>query len=69
MALPLRPGLGTESHDITFNDEGTRGYSAALSQGIVLDTTDPANPSVLTSFLDPAINVLAPVRPGDDRRP
>lgn len=35
----------------------TRGYSAALSQGIILDTEDPANPSVLTSFLDPAINV------------
>jgi hypothetical protein len=57
VALPPRPGLGTESHDITFNEEGTRGYSAALSQGIILDTDDPANPSVLTSFLDPAINV------------
>jgi len=55
--LPPRPGLGTESHDITFNEEGTRAYSAALSQGIILDTTDPAAPSVLTSFLDPAINV------------
>lgn len=57
VALPPRPGLGTESHDITFNEDGTRGYSAALSQGIILNTEDPANPSVLTSFLDPAINV------------
>ena len=57
VALPTRPGLGTESHDITFNEDGSRGYSAALSQGIILDTTDPAAPSVLTSFLDPAINV------------
>ena len=66
--LPTRPGLGTESHDITFNEQGTRGYSAALSQGIILDTTDPAAPSVLTSFLDPAINVwhqADPVTIGD----
>lgn len=52
-----RPGLGTESHDITFNDEGTRAYSAALSQGVILNTEDPANPSVITQFEDPAINV------------
>ena len=38
---PPRPGLGTESHDITFNDDGTRAYSAALSQGVIIDTTRP----------------------------
>ena len=57
LALPLRPGLGTESHDITFNEAGDRAYSAALSQGVIIDTSDPAAPSVVTSFLDPAINV------------
>ena len=51
------PGLGTESHDITFNADGTRAYSAALSQGVIIDTTDPANPIIVTSFVDPAINV------------
>jgi hypothetical protein len=55
--LPIRPGLGTESHDITFNAEGTRAYSAALSQTVILDTEDPANPTVISSFVDPAINV------------
>jgi hypothetical protein len=55
--LPTRPGLGTESHDITFNEDGSRAYSAALSQGVIIDTEDPANPSIVTSFLDPAINV------------
>jgi hypothetical protein len=55
--LPIRPGLGTESHDITFNAEGTRAYSAALSQTVIIDTEDPANPSVISSFVDPAINV------------
>jgi hypothetical protein len=68
LALPTRPGLGTESHDITFNTSGTRAYSAALSQGVIIDTTDPANPSLVTSFLDPTINVWHqsdPVRIGD----
>jgi hypothetical protein len=57
IALPTRPGLGTESHDITFNEDGSRAYSAALSQGVILDTTDPGNPKLITSFLNPAINV------------
>jgi hypothetical protein len=55
--LPIRPGLGTESHDITFNADGTRAYSAALSQTVIIDTTDPADPQVISSFVDPAINV------------
>jgi hypothetical protein len=57
LALPLRPGLGTESHDITFNEAGDRAYSAALSQGVIIDTSDPAAPTIVTSFLDPTINV------------
>jgi hypothetical protein len=55
--LPTRPGVGTESHDITFNEEGTRAYSAALSQGVIIDTTDPSSPKIVTSFLDHTINV------------
>jgi hypothetical protein len=55
--LPVRPGLGTESHDITFNADGTRAYSAALSQTVIIDTEDPADPHVISSFVDPAINV------------
>ena len=55
--LPPRPGLGTESHDITFSDDGKRAYSAALSQGVIIDTRDPANPAMISSFLDPTINV------------
>ena len=55
--LPPRPGLGTESHDITFSDDGSRAYSAALSQGVIIDTRNPATPSIVASFLDPAINV------------
>jgi len=57
LPLPTRPGLGTESHDITFNEAGTRAYSAALSQGVIIDTTDPGAPKLITSYLNPAINV------------
>ena len=57
IAISPRPGLGTDSHDITFNTAGDRAYSAALSQGLIIDTTDPAKPVLLTSFVDPAINV------------
>ncbi|MFP5310052.1 MAG: LVIVD repeat-containing protein [Actinomycetes bacterium] len=57
LPLPPRPGLGTDSHDITFNADGTRAYSAALSQTVIIDTSKPAAPRIVTSFVDPAINV------------
>jgi hypothetical protein len=41
--LPVVPtSLGSESHDITFDADGDRAYSAAISQTLVLDTTNPA---------------------------
>ncbi|HSJ19536.1 MAG TPA: hypothetical protein VK964_03085 [Nocardioidaceae bacterium] len=56
--IPFVPlSLGSESHDITFNEDGTRAYAAALSQTLVLDTTDPENPVQVSQILDPAINV------------
>ena len=58
LSLPVVPtSLGSESHDITFNEAGTRAYSAAISQTLVLDTTNPAKPSILTQIVDPAVNV------------
>jgi hypothetical protein len=57
LSLPTRPGLGTESHDITFGKSGDRAYSAALSQGVVIDTEDPARPEIISSYVDPTINV------------
>ena len=56
--IPFVPtSLGSESHDITFSADGTRAYSAALSQTLVLDTTDPADPEVVGQIIDPAVNV------------
>ena len=57
LSLTPLPGLGSDSHDITFNKDGTRGYSAALSHGVILDTTNPALPTIVSEFDDEAINV------------
>ncbi len=57
--IPFVPAsLGSESHDITFNASGTRAYSAALSQTLVLNTSDPARPRIIGQIVDPAINVV-----------
>lgn len=55
---PVPTSLGADSHDITFNAKADRAYSAALSQTAVIDTTDPAAPKVLSTIVDPTINVV-----------
>ena len=57
MALPPTPGLGAESHDITFNRRGTRAYSAALSQTVSINTENPRAPKIISVIVDPTINV------------
>lgn len=70
MLPPVPLSLGTESHDITFDATGDRAYSAALSQGVIIDTTDPANPEIISNFVDPTIQVWHQSDPIDigDRR-
>ncbi|HWG95346.1 MAG TPA: S-layer homology domain-containing protein [Mycobacteriales bacterium] len=55
---PVPTSLGTESHDIFFNADGTRAYAAALSSTLVLDTSDPEAPRVISQVVDPSINVV-----------
>jgi hypothetical protein len=67
--IPFVPtSLGSESHDITFNASGTRAYSAALSQTLVLDTTDPRDPEIISEIVDPSINVSHQADPVTLRR-
>ena len=64
--VPL-PGA-EDSHDITFNADGTRAYSAALDHTAILDTTDAALPKVLGFIEDPTITLhhqADPVTVGD----
>lgn len=69
LVLPTVPAsLGTESHDITFNAKGDRAYSAALSQGVIIDTSKPEAPRVITTWVDPTIQVWHqsdPIQIGD----
>jgi hypothetical protein len=53
--LPLPTGLS--SHDIMFNKKGNRAYSAAITQTLILDTTEPATPKIITTIIDPAVNI------------
>jgi hypothetical protein len=53
--LTLETGLN--SHDITFNEDGTRAYSAAITHSLVLDTTNLAQPRIIGRIIDPAVNI------------
>jgi hypothetical protein len=56
--IPFQPtSLGSESHDITFNGGGTRAYSAALSQHLILNTEDPENPKIISQIVDPTVEL------------
>jgi hypothetical protein len=50
-------GATLPSHDVTFSEDGTRAYVAALTSTIILDTTDVANPVVVGRIVDPSINI------------
>jgi hypothetical protein len=58
LALQYVPlSLGSESHDVTFSADGTRAYSAALSQTLVIDTEDPAKPRIISQIIDPTVQL------------
>jgi hypothetical protein len=48
---------GLDSHDLTFNEDGTRLYSAAITHSFVIDTSDPTDNQIVGRIFDPAINI------------
>lgn len=48
---------GLDSHDLTFDDDGDRAYSAALNHSAVIDTSDPRANEVIGRVYDPSINI------------
>lgn len=57
-AIPKRiknwdPGGGDSPHDIRFSDDGTRAYMAGIDQFRIVNTTDPENPVVISTFTVP----------------
>ncbi len=57
LATNLSLGAGLDSHDVTFNADGSRAYSAALSHTLILNTENPAAPTIIGRIADPAINI------------
>lgn len=55
---PGQPALGEESHDIFFNGTGTRAYVASLGSTLILDTSDPEDPEIVSQFFDIANSLV-----------
>ena len=66
---PLGPAWAPSRTTSPSTRTARRGYSAALSQGIILDTTDPAAAVGAHQLPGPRDQRLAPVRSGHHRRP
>lgn len=57
-----------DAHDITFSADGTRAYAATTDATVIFDTTDVANPTLISTIDDPAIYLdhqADPVTVGD----
>jgi hypothetical protein len=62
LANPVKLGrlsleTGLENHDITFSADGSRAYVAAINQSLILDTTDPAAPSILSRIVNASATI------------
>ena len=47
----------TDTHDVTFNADGTRAYVASIALSYILDTTDPRDPQLVSRIVDPANSI------------
>ena len=57
LVTKLKTSTSDDSHDLTFNTDGTRAYSAALDHTLVIDTSDPRAPLIVSTIEDPAITL------------
>ena len=48
---------GDSPHDIRFSEDGTRAYLAGIDQFRIIDTTDPENPSLISTFTAPGSTI------------
>ena len=48
---------GNSPHDIRFNADGTRAYMAGVSTFRIVDTTDKANPRLISTFYPPGATI------------
>ena len=64
LADPARPqqvgswsDVGNSPHDIRFNADGTRAYTAGVSTFRILDTTDITKPKTISTFFPPGASI------------
>ena len=48
---------GDSPHDIRFSEDGTRAYAAGIDQFRIINTTDPENPSLVSTFTVPGSTI------------
>ena len=48
---------GDSPHDIRFSEDGTRAYLAGIDQFRIVDTTNPTNPKLISTFIAPGSTV------------
>jgi hypothetical protein len=54
-SLSISPGL--DAHDITFSPDGKRAYVAAITHTVILNTENPAAPSIVGRIVDPTLGL------------
>jgi hypothetical protein len=59
--LPLETGI--DAHDISFSEDGNRAYVAAITHTLIVNTEDPANPSVIGRIIDPTVGIMHQAEP------
>ena len=58
MLTPLSIAPGLDAHDITFSPDGKRAYVAAITHTVILNTENPAAPSVIARIVDPTSGLM-----------
>lgn len=52
-----QPTPGVTCHDVTFNTEGDRAYCAAIKETQIWNTSDPTNPRLISTVVNPLVNI------------
>ena len=49
---------GIDAHDISFSADGKRAYVAAITHTLIVNTEDPAKPSIIGRIVDPTVGIM-----------
>lgn len=53
----LNLGTGIDSHDVTFSADGKRAYSAAVNHTLIINTEDPAAPTIIGRIVNASATI------------